>query len=220
MKKFNVSMMCVNYLTLESDFKVLDKHTDLYHMDIMDGHFVPNIALSFDFIKQIRSKTDKPIDTHLMVTNPKQYFKTLYEISDYITIHPDVVKEELMNVIKDIKDNGVKVGFAISPNIELSDYYEFFPYIDKLTIMTVNPGYAGQKMIPSVLDKIAEASSYKKEKGYNFLIDVDGNNNFDTFELYLKRGADIFILGTGLFNSPDLEERFLKIKEFINEKDR
>ncbi len=216
MAKYTTSMMCANFLNLEKDIEVLEKYTDFYHIDIMDGHFVPNLALSLDFIKAIQKKVTKPIDAHLMVTNPKEYIDDLIALGvSYVTLHPTTIFQYAFRTIKKLKDAGVKVGIALCPATDLQVIKHYIKLIDKLTIMTVEPGFAGQQMIKEVLPKIKEAKEYREINNCHYLIEIDGSNNKSTFAAYKQHGADIFVLGSSLFNQPDLEESFKDIKQFI-----
>ena len=217
MYKFSTSMMCANTFDLPNSLPIIEKHTDLYHIDIMDGHFVPNLALSFDYIEQLKKQIKKPIDTHLMVEYPMDFINKIIEIGvGYITLHPITIIGQEQEIFKKIKSAGIKVGIAISPSVDLKVISKYLTQVDKITIMTVNPGFAGQKMLESVLPKIAEAKELREKYNLDYLIEVDGSNNFTTFEKYLTLGADVFVLGTGLFNNPNLEEGFQNIKEFFN----
>ncbi len=215
-KYFSTSMMCVNMFELNEQFKTIEKYTDMYHIDIMDGHFVPNIALSFDFIKQLRVKTEKPLDVHLMIDNPHAYINRLLEYEvDYITLHPNTIEGNVFQLINKIKSHNTKFGIVLSPSngIEIIKYYE--KYIDKLTIMTVEPGFAGQTVIKEMIDKIKEIHQYREKNNLNFLIEVDGSNNDTTFKMYYESGADIFVLGSYLFKSHDLEKKYQEIFNYF-----
>jgi D-allulose-6-phosphate 3-epimerase len=201
---------------LEEQFNIIEKNTDLYHIDIMDGHFVPNLALSFDFIKQLRSHTNKPIDAHLMMSNPGNYVDSLIEIGvDYISFHPATIDKEAFRIINKIKSHNIKVGIALSPSVGLETIKYYKNHIDKITVMTVEPGFAGQSVIKEAIEKIKEVYDFREENNLEFLIEVDGSNNFSTFEDYSKNGTDIFILGSTLFKESDLQYSYNKIKKFV-----
>lgn len=216
MYKFSASMMCANPFKLESEIKVLDKCIDYYHIDIMDGHFVPNITLSVDYVRYLKKNSTKPIDIHLMVTDPNHYIDELLEIGvNCISFHLETVQSSVFRLINKIKNAGCKVGLAVNPSSIFEALQMFLPMIDKVIVMTVEPGYAGQPMIKEVLPKIKHFSDLKKDNNYLYSIEIDGSNNFTTFDAYIENGAEISILGTGLFNDEDLEENFNKIKEFV-----
>lgn len=216
MKYFATSMMCVDYFNLKDQIKIIEKHTDYYHIDIMDGHFVPNLALSFDFIKQLRAYTNKAIDAHLMMTDPEKFIDLLMELKvDYISLHPKTIEKDVFRIIKKLKENHIKFGIVLSPSMGLDDIYYYRHHVDKITVMTVEPGFAGQKVIPEAIDKIKEVFEYRKQHQLDFLIEVDGSNNFETFEDYYKNGTDIFILGSTLFKEEDLDQSYQNIKDYI-----
>ena len=217
--KFSTSMMCANPFVLQTQIKMIDQHTDFYHIDIMDGHFVPNIALSVDYVEELKSVATKPIDVHLMVTDPDKYLDKLLSLGvNCISFHIDTVRQSVFRLINRIKQSGVKIGIAISPSSSIDEYAMFLPLMDKITIMTVEPGYAGQTMIKEVLPKITDIKHRKRINNYKYSIEVDGSNNFKTFKTYMDFGAEIFILGTGLFNYSDLNKGFIEIKAHFCEK--
>jgi D-allulose-6-phosphate 3-epimerase len=216
MYKISTSMMCADPFLLETQIKIIDQHTDYYHIDIMDGHFVPNITLSNDYVKALKKIANKPIDIHLMVTNPEQYIDELISIGvNCISFHPETVSKNLLSLVKKIKSSGIKVGFALKPKIDFEKFKEYYKSLDKLIIMTVEPGFAGQKMIKDTLLKIKQASNYKKQEILKYSIEIDGSNNFETFNYYKDNGSEIFILGSKLFSYKDLNYGFTEIKNFI-----
>ncbi len=208
---YTVSMMSVNLLTVEADIKAIDSRTTMYHIDIMDGHYVPNLTFSFDFIKAIKKIVTKPIDAHLMVERPLDFIDLAVESgADYITLHPDTIYKSAFRTINYIKNKGVKVGVALLPTDEISIIESYIHLIDKVTIMGVDPGFGGAKEIQEVLPKMKRLSEYKKEKNLDFIIEIDGGAKEHTFETYLKHGVEQLVLGSGLFGRKEatLEERF------------
>ncbi len=213
---FTTSMMCADFFHLQSQMETINKHTDFYHIDIMDGHFVPNIALGFDFIKQLRQTTKKPIDVHLMVSDPLQYLDLLLEIGvDYISVHPKTVERSIFKIINTIEANDLKLGIVLSPSDSFESIRYYKKHVSKITIMTVEPGFAGQSVIEEVIEKIKEADIYRQENNLDYLIEVDGSNNFQTFEKYCKNGTDLFVLGSTLFKEKNLDASYQKIKNYI-----
>jgi len=220
MKQVATSMMCVDFFNLALQFQAIEKYTDIYHVDIMDGHFVPNLALSFDFVKQLRNKTNKPIDAHLMITNPSIYLDLLLDSQvDYISFHPSTIKSNVFGIIKKLNDHHVKFGIVLSPSSGLEDIKYYINHIDKITVMTVEPGFAGQKAIPEAVEKIKEVYQFREDHQLSYLIEVDGSNNYTTFDSYHRNGADIFILGSSLFNTDDLASSFENIIRYIGKID-
>ena len=218
MNYFSTSMMCADVFRLQEQIKTIETYTDFYHIDVMDGHFVPNLTLSFDYIKALRKRTKKPIDAHLMMTNPGEFVDLLLEIGvDYITFHPRTIQKDVFRIIKKCKENQVKFGVALSPSIGLEAIQYYKKHVDKITIMTVEPGFAGQAAIPEAIEKIKEVYAYRQAHHLDFLIEVDGSNNFSTFETYKQHGTDVFILGSTLFKEEDLEKSYQKIIQFIED---
>ncbi len=218
MKLFTTSMMCVDMFLLGEQFNTIDKYSDIYHIDVMDGHFVPNISLSFDFIKQLRNRTKKPIDVHLMVENPGDFVDLLIDMKvDYIAFHPSTITKDVFRLINKVKSADIKFGIVLSPSADFEEIKYYKQHIDKLTIMTVEPGFAGQGAIKEAIDKIKEAKEYRTKHKLDFLIEVDGSNNFSTFETYNKFGTDVFVLGSTLFKEKNLEASYLKIKRFVED---
>ena len=217
MYKFSTSMMCADPFKLENIITIIDLNTDYYHIDIMDGHFVPNLTLSLDYVRALKLHSTKPIDVHLMVSDPQPYIDELIEIGVHcISIHVSTVRENVFRILNKIKQHHINVGLAISPSERIEDHLTLLSRIDKITVMTVEPGFAGQKMIEEVLPKIKQIHDLKKQHGYHYSIEVDGSNNFDTFKKYITYGAEVFILGTCLFGYSDLNQGFQEIRNFVN----
>lgn len=219
MYKLSTSMMCADPFKLESQIEIINLHTDYFHVDIMDGHFVPNLALSIDYVKTLKLVAKRPIDIHLMVDNPYDYLDDLIKVGVHcISVHVETINQSIFRVLTKIKENGIKTGIAISPRFSVEDYLLLYPLVNKVIVMTVEPGFAGQKMIEETIPKISKLRSLKDKNNYNFDIEVDGSNNYSTFLRYKNAGAEISILGTGLFNSDNLENEYVKIREFIAER--
>ena len=164
----------------------------------MDNHFVPNITLSFDFIHELRKITTIPLDIHLMINNPENSFHYLKNCSpeDIICIHYEATTH-VHRALGMIKDLGAKVGIALNPGTPIGVIEDLLPDLDTVLIMTVNPGFAGQKLIPSTLDKIARLRKMLDESGYpNILIEVDGNVSFENARLMHEKGANIYVGGS------------------------
>lgn len=209
--KVSVSLMCMDLLRLKEQVKILNKRADFYHIDIMDGHYVKNITLSPMFIRALRPISELPIDVHLMVENPMDFIDEIAESgADYICPHAETINKDAFRVINHIKSLGKKVGVVLNPATNFDYIKHYVDLLDKITIMTVDPGFAGQKFIYNMLDKIEEVKKYKKDNNLNYLIEIDGSCNKKTFEVLLERGAEVLIVGSsGLFsNSTDLNEAY------------
>ncbi|MFC4387869.1 MULTISPECIES: ribulose-phosphate 3-epimerase [Gracilibacillus] len=203
MSKLGPSLMCADLGNIERDIKALDDAgVDFYHIDIMDGRFVPNFTLGPDFVKKVRSLTKTPIDVHLMIQQPELYIDLFADAgADMISIHQEST-ENLQRALTEIKSKGLKAGVAINPatSLEFIDYV--YDVIDYVVVMTVNPGFAGQKFITTMYDKIAKLHSKIEELGRPIEIQVDGNIGPNTIPKCHESGADMYVLGTSaVFNS-------------------
>lgn len=217
-EKFSVSLMCMDLLKLREQIEILNKRTDLFHVDIMDGHYVKNITLSPMFVEAISKVATIPIDVHLMTEYPDDYIEELAKAgATYICPHAETINKDAFRIINKIKKAGAKVGIVLNPATPLDYIRHYIHLIDKLTIMTVDPGFAGQSFIPEMLDKIREAKEYKQQYGLNFLLEVDGSVNEKTFKKLHEAGAEVYIVGSsGLFNlDSDLNLAYDKMEEIF-----
>lgn len=217
---FSPSLMCMDLLNIKNQTEILNKRADFYHVDIMDGHFVKNITLSPDFVKVLRKISKIPIDCHLMVTNPYDYIETLaYAGATYISPHAETINSEAFRVINKIKSLGCKVGIVLNPATPIEYIQYYIHHIDKLTIMSVDPGFAGQPYIPEMLEKIKKAKKLKEENNYKYLIEIDGSCNEKTYKELYEAGIEVFIVGSsGLFNNDEnLEKAWEIMIEKFNE---
>ncbi|GAA0382139.1 D-allulose 6-phosphate 3-epimerase [Bacillus horti] len=201
MYKFSPSLMCMDLSQFKEQVEALNERADFYHVDIMDGHFVKNITLSPFFIQELKKITDVPIDAHLMVTNPADFVDmTIDAGAEYISLHAETIHGDAFRLINHIKERGKKFGVVLNPATPLDSIKHYIHHVDKLTIMTVDPGFAGQKFVEEMLEKIKEAKSLKEQKGYNYLLTIDGSCNKNTFKKLAQAGAEVFIVGSsGLF---------------------
>lgn len=216
MAKFSPSLMCMDLIDIKSQTEILNERADMYHVDIMDGHFVKNITLSPDFVKAFSKIAKKPIDCHMMVTNPEDYIESLAKAgATYITPHAETINTQAFRLIHMIEDLGCKVGVAINPATSLEAIKHYIHLLDKITVMSVDPGFAGQKFVPEVLEKTKELKRLKEENGYKYLIEIDGSCNERTFKKLSDAGVEVFIVGSsGLFSlDNDLEVAWDKMQE-------
>ncbi len=182
--------------------------TDYFHIDVMDGEFVKNNThdLMLEFCEYLDHITKVPLDVHLMVKNIKNY------IDSYLIFNPNIItfhyeacnsKEEVMEIIKYIKEKGRKVGISIKPDTELEKIYEFLPYVHLVLIMTVEPGEGGQALIPNTIDKIKELNDYREKKNLDFDIEADGGIKVENSQKIIEAGVDIIVAGSAIISSED-----------------
>ena len=217
MKKIKISpsILSANFSQLGDEIKRLeDGGADMIHIDVMDGHFVPNLTIGPPVIKALRNCTKLPFDVHLMISPVHKYIKDYAEAgANIITIHPEAT-DNLQESIKHIKNFGKKVGVSLNPNTQIDVIEKLLAEINLVLIMSVHPGFAGQKFIPNVLDKIKELKKIKDKKNLNFDIEVDGGINFDTSKLVIEAGANILVSGTTIFknNKGDIKKNIDTLK--------
>ena len=200
--KIAPSILSADFGQLDSEINKLEKAgADMIHIDVMDGHFVPNLTVGPPVIKTLRKYTKLPFDVHLMISPVHKYIKDYAEAgADIITIHPEAT-DNLQESIEHIKKFGKKVGVSLNPNTQIDIIEKLLVEINLVLIMSVHPGFAGQKFIPNVLDKIKELKKIKDKKNLNFDIEVDGGINFDNSKLVIEAGANILVSGTTIFKN-------------------
>ncbi len=220
---FSPSLMCMDFLDIKNQIEILNSRCDFYHVDIMDGHYVPNLTLSPDFVRAVSTVAKKPLDCHLMVTNPADYIAPLKAAgAQYICPQVETISANAFRTINTIKNCGCKVGAVFNPATPLSDARYYLHLLDKITIMTVDPGFAGQPFIKEMLCKIEQARTLKEKNGYSYIIEIDGSCNEKTFGDLYSAGAECFVVGSsGLFSlDPDLETAWHKMQQSFNEATR
>ncbi|MFC6465228.1 D-allulose 6-phosphate 3-epimerase [Marinilactibacillus sp. GCM10026970] len=195
------SLMTMDLDKFKEQITFLNDHADSYHIDIMDGHYVPNITLSPWFIEEVRKISDLPMSVHLMVTEPSFWVPQLIDLKcEWICMHAEVLDGLAFRLIDDIHNAGLKAGIVLNPETPIETIFPYIDLLDKITIMTVDPGFAGQRFIDNTLDKIVALRELREEKGYNYQIEMDGSSNRKTFKKIDAAGPDIYIVGrSGLF---------------------
>ena len=219
MKKIQVSpsILAADFSQLGNEIKRLEEGgADLIHVDVMDGHFVPNLTIGPPVIKALKKNCSIKFDVHLMISPVHKYIEAYADAgADIITIHPEAT-ENLKKSIKRIKDLKKKVGVSLNPESKIELIIEFLDQIDLVLIMSVNPGFGGQKFMPEVLEKIKKLKKIQKEKKLNFDIEIDGGINFENCKIAIEAGANILVSGTTVFksNGGDIEKNInlLKLK--------
>ena len=219
--EFAPSLMCMDFLEIRRQMEVLNRRADLLHVDIMDGHYCKNLAFSPDLLAAIKGIAQKPIDVHLMMTEPLDWIKKVAEAgADYISPHAETINTNAYRVLNLIEETGCKKGVVLNPATTLESVRHYLNRIDLLTIMTVEVGFAGQPFIDEMLEKIKQAKQWKTEYGFRYKIQVDGSCNSKSFQKLYKAGAEVFIVGySGVFDlDEDLEKGWNKMLEiFENE---
>lgn len=211
--EFSPSLMTMDLDKFREQITFLNEQVDSYHVDIMDGHYVPNITLSPWFIEEVRKISDLPISAHLMVTDPSFWVKELIDINcEWICIHAEVMDGLAFRLIDQIHDAGLKAGVVLNPETSIQTILPYIELVDKVTIMTIDPGFAGQRFIESTLDKIVELKELRKEKEYHYMIEMDGSSNRKSFKRIDQAGPDIYIVGrSGLFGLDESIEKSWQI---------
>ena len=196
------SILSADFSQLGSEIKRLENGgADMIHVDVMDGHFVPNLTIGPPVIKALRSQSSLKFDVHLMISPVHKYIDAYANAgADIITIHPEAT-ENLEDSIKKIKELKKKVGVSLNPETKIEVIINFLDKIDLVLIMSVNPGFGGQKFMPEVLTKIKDLKKIQKDKNLNFDIEIDGGINFDNCKIAIEAGANILVSGTTVFKS-------------------
>ena len=196
------SILSADFSQLGTEIKRLEEGgADMIHVDVMDGHFVPNLTIGPPVIKALRKHCSLKFDVHLMISPVHKYIEAYADAgADIITIHPEAT-QNLRESIKTIKDLKKKVGVSLNPESKIELITEFLDQIDLVLIMSVNPGFGGQKFMPEVLDKIKQLKKIQQEKNLNFDIEIDGGINFENCKIAIDAGANILVSGTTVFKS-------------------
>jgi ribulose-phosphate 3-epimerase len=210
--KISPSILSADFSILGDEIKSLEQAgADLIHIDVMDGHFVPNMTMGPPIIKMVRKCTKLPFDVHLMISPVEKYIKAFSDAgSDIITIHPEAT-DNLKRAVGTIKSLGKKAGVSLNPKTPISALMDVINDIDLILIMSVNPGFAGQSFMSEVLPKVTELRKMINEKKLKIDIEIDGGINFETAPLAIKAGANILVSGTTIF-SGSLKDNIQKLR--------
>ena len=206
MKKIQISpsILSADFSQLGSEIKRLEEGgADMIHVDVMDGHFVPNLTIGPPVIKALKKKCSLKFDVHLMISPVHKYIEAYADAgADIITIHPEATNNLKASILK-IKELNKKVGVSLNPESKIDLILNLLDHIDLVLIMSVNPGFGGQKFMPKVLDKIKDLKKIQIEKNIDFDIEIDGGINFDNCKIAIEAGANILVSGTTIFESND-----------------
>ncbi len=190
---------------------------DYVHVDVMDGHFVPNISFGSAVMKSLNKLETAPYDVHLMIENPDAYLGDFVtDKTEFIVVHQEACRH-LHRTVQNIKAHGVKAGVALNPATPVSALECILEELDLVLVMSVNPGFGGQKFIPKALEKIKELDAIRKEKGYDYVIEIDGGVTLDNISTVSEVGCDIFVAGSAVFKAEDLEKRICEFKNAVPE---
>ena len=211
--RISPSILSVYNKDYEGVLKLLESvNADYLHVDVMDNIFVPNYTFDQEFVKTLKKKTSLILDVHLMIINPdEEYLKYVDAGADIVTFHYEATSNPL-ELIRKIKASGAKVGVSIKPNTDVRVLDDYLSEIDLVLVMSVEPGFGGQKFMMNAVEKIAYLEKVRNENKYHFLIEVDGGINNETSELVKKAGCDIIVVGSYLMNSTSIVDTYNELK--------
>ena len=212
MVKVSPSVLTADFLTLADSIKKLESAgVDMLHLDVMDGIFVPNISFGNPIIKSIKAHTNLPLDVHLMIDRPHRYIEEFAKYADLLGFHYEAGSDNLQT-LKRIRELGCKSCITIKPCTEPQKIFDLLPFCNMVLVMSVEPGFGGQKFMPQALDKIKTLKAECIRRGLDIDIEVDGGGNAETAPLCVEAGADVLVAGNYLFSAEDMGERVKEIK--------
>ncbi|MDT2757560.1 ribulose-phosphate 3-epimerase [Enterococcus asini] len=214
--KIAPSILSADFANLQRDIQLVEENNvDVLHVDIMDGHFVPNITFGPNVVAAIRPFTKLPLDCHLMIEQPENYVKAFAEAgADIINVHVEATPH-IHRVLQLIKSFGVKAAVTINPGTPVSAIEPVLSLVDMVLVMTVNPGFGGQSFLPECLDKVAALAEIRKTVGYEYEIEVDGGVTHETIGACRDAGADVFVAGSYIYDAQDPAGRIQALKDVL-----
>jgi ribulose-phosphate 3-epimerase len=205
------SILSADFANFARDLSTMTT-ADAAHVDVMDNHFVPNLTFGIGVVEALRRVTSLPLDVHLMIEDPERWAPAYAEFAESVTFHLEASKTPLQ-LAREIRALGSKVAIAIKPNTPVKSLVELLPEIDMVLIMTVEPGFGGQRLIPETLQKIAQARSEIRASGLDIALQVDGGVTEDNISELAEMGANVFVAGSAVFKNPDRDAQILKLRE-------
>jgi len=208
------SLLSADFSNLKKDIEMVNQsEADWFHLDIMDGHFVPNISFGLPVVKSIKIHAKKTLDVHLMIKNPEDYIKKFIEAgADILTIHVEACKENTKYILKEIKERNIKAGLAINPNTDYNVIEDYMNLIDMVCLMGVFPGFSGQKIIDSTFQRCKRIKEIIVKNGVKCHLQVDGGVTAENANKLLESGADVLVAGSYVFHSNDPKDSISKLK--------
>lgn len=212
------SILSADYINLQKDIELIESAgAEFVHIDVMDGMFVPSISYGPAWVKALRPVTDMVLDVHLMVEQPERYIDVFSEAgSDIIGVHYEATPH-IHRALQQIKNHGIKAEVVINPGTSVAAIEPVLHMVDQVLVMTVNPGFGGQKFLPETLEKIARLAEIKREKGYDYDIEIDGGANDETTKLAYEAGATVAVAGSYVFDKVDPAAKIARLKEVTSD---
>ncbi len=218
MIKLSPSILSADFTDLGSEIKKIDENGAQYvHIDVMDGQFVPNISVGIPVVKCVRKITDKVLDVHLMINNPLRYVKDFANAgADIINFHIESLDNPNL-VIDEIIKYGKTPAITVKPNTKIEEVYPYLDRVNMVLIMTVEPGFGGQKFMADMMSKVKDLRNYANKKGFDIDIEIDGGVNFDTAKVCIENGANVLVVGSEIYNDKGAEYNTKKYMAFLKE---
>ena len=217
MKSIAPSILSANFANIEKDIKIVENETKCkyLHIDVMDGNFVPNISIGQPFIKSLRKISNMIFDVHLMVEKPERYIEDFKKSgADILTVHCEATTH-LHRTLSQIRQCGMKAGVTLNPATPIETLLPILDIVDLVLVMSVNPGFGGQSFISNSLYKLQKLQEYKKEYGYDYIVEVDGGVNEKTIKQISNAGAELLVAGSAVFNENGIKNNIEKLEQYL-----